>query len=130
MKLRAIAIAQRLRAHRFDFAGVIDLTDAPELLPQNLHFARELKFVRCVLIMAAAATREIRAWRGNAIGRRLDHFDQARVHIAIDLDARQLARQDIRHHDHAAIDSGERVAPIHPLFDADFVYDESSPYIA
>ena len=60
MELRAVAIAERRPADGFDFAGVFDLAYAAQLLAQNFDFARELKIVGRVLVVAAAAAREQR----------------------------------------------------------------------
>ena len=78
VKLRAIAIVQRRAADGVDVSRVFDLADAAQLFAQDLHFARELKRVRSVLVVAASAAREQRAGRRDAIGRRGQHFDQAR----------------------------------------------------
>ena len=61
MKLRPVAIAERRAADHADLAFELDLADALQLLPQDLDFAGELVFVRRVLIVAAAASREQRA---------------------------------------------------------------------
>ena len=55
VKLRAIAIPERRTADHADLAFELDLADALQLLAQDLDFAGELKFVRRVLIVAAAA---------------------------------------------------------------------------
>ena len=55
MKLRAIAVAQLGPADGRDLAFPGDFADAAQLFAQDLHLARELKFVGRVLILAASA---------------------------------------------------------------------------
>ena len=96
---------------------VFDLADAPQLLAQNLHFARELKLVRRVLIVAAAAAREQRARRRDALGRGRDDTPLDRRGRLVDLaEAHDLARQHERRQHHAPVRRAPGLAAIHPLF--------------
>src|SRR5580658_7412915 len=54
VELRAIAIPERRSADDLDFALKVDFSHAPKLLAQDFDLARELKFVRGMLIVAAA----------------------------------------------------------------------------
>jgi len=132
VKLRAISIPQRRSADDLDLVRIFDLADTPQLLAQNFDLARELEFVRRVLIMTAAAARKIRARRRYTIGRRLQYFDQRSVNVVAIFNPGEFAGQYIRYEHHSprpfgfvgcnsGCDASEPIAAIHPLFDTDFV---------
>jgi len=128
VKLRAIAIAKRGPAHHANLTRIIDLSDAAQLLAQNLHLARKLKLVRSVLVMAAAATHEMGARGNDALASGLDHVHQIRSHAFTHLDPRRLAGQQEGRKHHSPVHARQRIAAVDPLFDSYFVYDGSSPF--
>ncbi len=127
MHLHSIPIPIGRPADRLDFARVFDLADAPELLPQDLHFASQLKLVGRVLVIAAAAPSKQRAGRFHPLCRRLQHLQQPGVDAGFDLDPRLLSRHRERREHNFAVYAREARAPINPPLDTHFVYDRSSP---
>ncbi len=101
--------------------AIFDLAHAAQLLAQDLDFARELKRVRSMLVVAAAAAREQRAGRRDALGRWGQHFRQAGVNAIVDLQAHGFAGQHERSQHHSAVEPSESLAAIHPFFDDDLV---------
>ena len=64
---------------RLDRARPLDAPDAPERLAQNFRFIANLRFVRHVLVLAAAAAPKVRARRRDALRRGFhDVFRDAR----------------------------------------------------
>jgi dienelactone hydrolase len=57
-----------------------------------------------VLIVAAAAFSKVRARRRDALRSGLDHRDQIRVNVFLDVDAHEFARQNVGREHHAAAD--------------------------
>lgn len=72
VKLAAIPVSERLARNGRDLAGIIDASDTPQLFPQDLAFLRYLKLISGVLILATAATPEVRALRRDAFRRGRD----------------------------------------------------------
>ena len=88
--LRAIAIAPGLGCVNRDLAGPFDAADAAKRLAQDFSFVFELRLVRNVLIVAAAADSEMRATRRDALRRNIEHAFQPRANEFLLL----LGRQD------------------------------------
>lgn len=127
MKLAAIAVMERWSGNLFYVAGKIDPPHAPQLLPQDRCFLRNLELVTGVLILAAAAFRKIRTWRLIALRRWSEHFHQARANqvrtFLFRLNARHFTRQHEGRERHTAIHARQRLAAINPLLNGYFVYD-------
>ena len=58
----------------------IDTSQPPQSLAQDFPFRHRLLFGRQVLILATAATAEVRAWSLNALGRGCENAQRASVH--------------------------------------------------
>jgi hypothetical protein len=102
VKLRAIPIPERRAADNINLAFELDLAHALQLLAQDLDLAGELVFVGRVLVMAAAARREQRAGRYNALRRRREHFDQGGMYVLTRVDPYGFPGQDRRHEHNSA----------------------------
>jgi hypothetical protein len=74
VKLRPVAILQRRTADDVNLGLELDLADPLQLLAQDIDLSRELIFVRCVLIVAAAADRK--QWTGRRCS-----FRRGREHV-------------------------------------------------
>src|SRR5262249_13147273 len=73
LPLRAIAVLEGRRGARFNGTFPTDAADTAQRLTQDFGFVAKLRRVRHVLILAATATSEMRAWRRNALGGRFDN---------------------------------------------------------
>ena len=87
------------------FGGRLDLPQAAQFFRQNGALGSQLRFVRRVLIMAAAAAPEIGAWRGGPIGRWFQQSGaraRTRPGFSRSMHAHPLPGQHIRRQRHAA----------------------------
>ena len=57
----------------------------------------------------------------DALRGRLDQIGERRVNVLADFEAREFTGQNERREDDTAVDSGQRVAAVDPLFDPEFV---------
>ena len=117
--LRAIAVMQRLRGMCFDLAGPIDSAHARKRFAQNLEFEFHLRFVTSMLIVAAAASSEVRAYRLDARRVRFQDFQRfgprqfflPRSYFR----AYFFSGQDVRHEHRVSLGVAQAVAAIHQL---------------
>ena len=116
---------------RGNLAGPVDPADAPERFAQDFGLVFQLRFVRNVLVIAAAANAEMNAARGGAFGRRLeDALDAGANELLSLLDGRggdALGRQNKRDEDGRAVVVRETFASIDQFFDGDFHEMSGSP---
>jgi len=73
LQARTVAIIPGRRRMDFDFAGQFEPGDAAQVLAQDFLLDFELVRVGGLLVMASAAAGEMRAGRGDAMGRGLDN---------------------------------------------------------
>ena len=129
VQLDSVPVMPRIRGHQRDFTVELDLADAAQDFAQNVALLLDLDLVGCMLIVAAAATGEVRTWRGHALAGRRQDFYQIRMDVFMHIHARGLAREHERRQDHTSgfafwlvtAQACERFAAVHPLFDMDFV---------
>ena len=119
--MAAIAVLPRLRRDHPDFLRRLDLTHATQRFGQNCAFEHKLGFIGGVLIVAAAASPEVRAARVHSFAGGFMQLDQLRPHQAGLLlerrDRGALSRQDEwRQHD-LPIEPCQAVAAVDQLFD-------------
>lgn len=127
VKLGTVAISIRRTAYHTDLTFELNLADSLQLLPQDFDFARELKLIRRMLVVASATSCEQRARWCNTFGRWADHRFERRMSLVNPAYFHGLAGQHERDHHYSGHGPGQAVAPVDPLFDTDFVYDKSSP---
>jgi hypothetical protein len=115
--LGTIAVVERRAADGVDVGGVFDLAYAAELFAENFDFAGELIGIGGVLVVATSAAREERAWGGDAVGRRGQHFRQAGVDAIVDVEADGLAGKHEGREDYAAFETSQGFTAVYPLLD-------------
>src|SRR5690242_19126839 len=80
MELSAVAVVPGFGRNGSDVRRRLELADALDRFRQDRTLERELRLVTGVLVMAAAATPEIRASRRSAFRCSLAHFDEPGPH--------------------------------------------------
>jgi hypothetical protein len=124
MKLRPIAVPERLGALDHDLAGVeLNLPHAPQRFHEDVTFQPQLRIIGCVLILASAASAEHRTRRFHAIGRRLINAKEARSLDVLSrlgpLSLDSLAWQYERSEDDFAIQPAEPFTAVNQLFNVE-----------
>ena len=120
MQLNAIAIGPGLAGGHFDLRQRFDVARTRQGFGQDGALGRELRRVARVLVVTPSAAREIRAWRGNPIGRFAQHLphpasrDSGALRLALHLN--QFARKDERHQHHFSLGARQTVAAVHQFF--------------
>ena len=109
-QLHAVAVAEWLGRDYTDHFRWFDFAQAAKLLHQNGALGVELKFVRGMLVVAASATAENRAFRYYPVGRCVQHFQRAGTHQAglflLRPGANPLTRQNKGREHHPPIEAG------------------------
>ena len=123
VKLDAVAVGPRLAADDRDFGGVIEAADAAQGFAQDVHFLRKLKRIAGMLKLAAAAGREVFAFRFDAFGGGIEDFNARALEQAGFHGPRRerdlFARQGKGRENDLAIEAAETIAAINQFFDLD-----------
>ena len=133
VQLDAVAVAERLAGHHADLLRRRHFADPLDDFPQDGAFGFELRRVGQVLVMTAAATAEIRAFRRDSLGRGLEDFDRSpfdqSAPLALHLDAHALAGRYVRRQHHAPIHPRQSIPAVDQFLDRDFdlVFDCAPP---
>jgi hypothetical protein len=109
---------------RLDGARPLDAPDASERLAKNFRLVPELRFVRHVLILAAAAASKVGARRGYAFRRRFhDAFQPPANEFLLPrgrFNRNEFSREDQRDKHGVAVVMRQTVAAIHKFFYSNF----------
>ncbi|MCL4401198.1 MAG: hypothetical protein M1436_00840 [Acidobacteria bacterium] len=124
MKLAAVAIVPWLSRDGLDIRRRFEFADAPQYVIENGAFQAQLQFVGSVLVVAAAAAREVGAGGRHALRRRRQHLEGAGAKqprlLPCGLRQHGLAREHEGRQDHPAVHPPQALSAVNQFFDREF----------